>query len=97
MGVGFLQFYRIEARAATNSAAISRGTSAVEALGQPISVMCVLLAILSLAFGIIRYYRVQQELIKNHFPAARVSMGVLVAVVAAVVVLVLALDIKITE
>ncbi|KAG5646365.1 hypothetical protein DXG03_003688 [Asterophora parasitica] len=63
----------------------TRGKKKVEAYARPLGASAVLLALLVLGVGVTRYFQIQQALVKGRFPAARMALVLLAAMLGALV------------
>lgn len=68
----------------------------VIALCRPIGGMCIILGILTILFGIYRYFTVQRALIKQEFPVTRLTVVVLLLINLSILILLLVLNFKIS-
>lgn len=100
--VGFIQFYRLEMKSTiaeldgvTYHLPKDKHTRIMERFGKPIGILFALLLLVSLVFGTVRYYQVQMLLTRDHFPATRVTVGVVILMNVAVVALLLVVNIGI--
>lgn len=64
-------------------------------LGKPFAVICIVLGIITLLSGFVRYYYAENMLITGHYPMSSVSAFILVATTVVFIVLYLILCVKI--
>lgn len=100
--IGILHFYRMEIKSTkidVNGVIYDlprdEKSRLIERLGKPIGIICSLIALISIFIGAVRYYQVQTLLIKNEYPATRITITMLIVINVAIVLLLLALNIKI--
>ncbi|KAI5949490.1 hypothetical protein KGF57_004700 [Candida theae] len=87
-----------------SSAASSASTSlfnhnisdTVIALCRPIGGMCIILGILTILFGMYRFFTVQRALMKQEFPVTRLTVVVLLLVNLSILLLLLVLNFKVS-
>ncbi|CAK9442244.1 uncharacterized protein LODBEIA_P59870 [Lodderomyces beijingensis] len=105
-GVGFMQFFRLEQKTQCSDLAQPLPpsaslydhdvTSSVIALCRPIGAMCVIMGILTLIFGGVRFFHVQSMLLNDQFPISRFAVVVLILINLAILILLLVLNFKLS-
>lgn len=92
-GVGFLQYYRVESKASVLES--NSKTSAIERLNRPIGSICMVLSGLTLIFGAVRYFQVQDLLQNDYYPATRFTILIILLMNLSMLIVVFALDIEV--
>ncbi|KAF6063856.1 MCM2/3/5 family protein [Candida albicans] len=93
-GVGFLQYYRVESKASVLES--NSKTSAIERLNRPIGSICMVLSGLTLIFGAVRYFQVQDLLQNDYYPATRFTILIILLMNLSMLIVVFALDIEVS-
>jgi uncharacterized membrane protein YidH (DUF202 family) len=95
IGIGITQLARLEAKSTSGSSSImvqditinlKKRHSALTTFGKPLGLIFLLLGILTLVFGFLRFFKVQAMLTRNYYPASRLSVAFLIAILFAVIV-----------
>lgn len=101
MGIGITQLFRLEAyksRVKVSDRYINiesdPDSHAVRRLGKPVGAVFIVLGIATVVFGAFRFFLVQHSLTKNHYPATRLSIAVLVLVILLLLIVVFGMIIK---
>lgn len=104
LGIAFMQLYSIQTRASeailsgnTYLIASNSRITTLEVLGQPLGVLCGVLAIVIVLFGYWRYLVVQRGLLQGKFPASRIIILTVLLAVLLILALILAVDIRTTR
>lgn len=91
IGIGITQLFRLEDK--PSKVLINRfvveldNTShAITEYGRPLGCIFIVLGILTLLFGVVRYFKVQHMLVKNYYPATRLSVLILISLLLIVVI-----------
>ncbi|CCG25784.1 hypothetical protein CORT_0C04110 [Candida orthopsilosis Co 90-125] len=71
-------------------------SNTVIALCRPIGGMCIILGILTILFGMYRYFTVQRALMKQEFPVTRLTVVVLLLINLGILILLLVLNFKVS-
>ncbi|KAI3406528.1 hypothetical protein KGF56_000660 [Candida oxycetoniae] len=105
LGIGFMQFFRIEQKSQCKDIAtvipISKSiydkdvVATVLSLCRPIGGMCIIMGMLTLFFGSFRYFQVQNMLMKDEFPVMRLGLVVLIIINLSILILLLVLNFEI--
>lgn len=104
VAIATAQLYRIDVR--TSSVILDKKEYAVSNdatlsvfshIGQPFCSICMSLSILSILFGLFRYFLVQALLLQNKFPATRIIILLLLIPTIALWCLLFVLNIKLTS
>ncbi|ODV79932.1 uncharacterized protein CANTADRAFT_36246, partial [Suhomyces tanzawaensis NRRL Y-17324] len=93
IGIGVTQLFRLETRESPDKLSHH---SEINKYGKPLGGTFIALGIATLVLGFVRFFQVQHLLTKNYFPASRLLVIVLIAVVFAVVVATFALVLRST-
>lgn len=78
IGVGVTQLFKMSGVG---------GSDAVVEYAKPLGLLFILTAVLTLVFGVTRYFLIQKLLIEGVFPASRLFIGTLIAIVFVVSIL----------
>ncbi|KAL6449889.1 hypothetical protein SBY92_002363 [Candida maltosa Xu316] len=90
-GIGFVQFYRLDSKTDADEK-----TTTIESLSKPVGTLCVILSIMTMLFGTMRYLQVQELLLKDYYPATRMTIIVLILMNLSMLIILFVLDIKIS-
>lgn len=103
LGIGITQFSRLEFK---SSSVISDDSNykiptdsisdVLAQLGRPLCVLPLVLAALTILFGVYRYFQVQMMLTREFYPATRITVIILLILNLVMVILLLILNIKVT-
>lgn len=100
-GVTVHQFYRLDIK--STSVTFSDGTtgeindgraSIVLRLSAPLGPLCIFLGLVTACVALTRYFQIQLMLQKEHFPASRIAVMLILTLLVAVVILLLVLCIE---
>lgn len=101
MGIGITQLFRLESsrsRVQISDRYINLQNEpdlhAVHRFGKPVGAVFIALGIFTVAFGAFRFFLVQYSLTKNHYPATRLSVGLLAAAILMLLVVVFGMILK---
>lgn len=91
IGIGITQLFRLEDKQSTvqlNNWTIQLDNSSevIAKFGKPLGCIFIILGIITLLFGVTRFFNVQQMLVKNYYPAARLTVVVLISLLLVVTV-----------
>lgn len=91
IGIGITQLFRLEDK--SSKVLINRfivelddNSHVITEYGRPLGCLFIILGILTLLFGVSRYFKVQHMLVKNYYPATRLSIIILISLLLAVVI-----------
>jgi uncharacterized membrane protein YidH (DUF202 family) len=96
IGVGVTQLFRLENKSTkvdiNNSTVLltddkSGKGKAIDKYGKPLGLIFIILGILTLLMGFVRFYQVQHMLTKNYYPATRLSILSLIVLILVVVII----------
>lgn len=71
-------------------------SSYVKEFGKTLGALFVLLGIVTLIFGAVRFYKVQDHLVKNYYPATRLSILFLIVAVLVMVLMTFIIVLRLT-
>lgn len=94
--IGFLQFYRLEIKANTNTLGDSNLLQIIQTLGKPLGAMGTILSGLTVTFGTIRYFQVQELLLDDYYPVTRFTIIILILINLSILVVSFILNIDIS-
>ncbi|KGU28962.1 hypothetical protein MG7_02313 [Candida albicans P34048] len=94
--IGFLQFYRLEIKANTNTLGDSNLSQMIQTLGKPLGAMGTILSGLTVTFGTIRYFQVQELLLDDYCPVTRFTIIILILINLSILVVLFILNIDIS-
>ena len=105
LGIGITQLFRLEkpnSKIHTSSTVIplsraphnGENSQIITRFGKPLGSIFIILGILTLVFGMKRYFQVQYFLTKDFYPATRLSIFVLISIILAIVVVTFGLVLK---
>lgn len=98
-GIMFAQFYRMDVLLTGLTARPSTFEGRqreIQRISKPVGGMCCILGFITLVFGYWRYMHVQYLLRDDYFPATRLLPVIVITINVAILLLLLALDIKMT-
>lgn len=91
IGIGITQLFRLEDK--SSKAQINRfvieldnDSHVITEYGRPLGCLFIVLGILTLLFGVVRYFKVQHMLVKSYYPATRISVLILISLLLIVVI-----------
>lgn len=91
IGIGITQLFKLENK--SSKVLVNRfiielddNSHSINGYGKPLGCLFIVLGILTLLFGVIRYFKVQHMLVKNYYPATRLSVLILISLLLAVVI-----------
>lgn len=105
LGIGITQLFRLEkpnSKIQTSSTVIplsrtphnGENSQIITRFGKPLGSVFIVLGMLTLLFGMKRYFQVQYFLTKDYYPATRLSIFVLISIILAIVVVTFGLVLK---
>lgn len=99
IGIGVTQLFRLEDASSNvqiNSMVIQldHSSKVINSYGKPLGCIFIVLGILTLLAGIVRFFKVQQMLVYNHYPASRLSVLALILIILVVVLVTFAMIVQ---
>lgn len=100
LGIGITQLFRLEkpnSKIKTTNSLISLENSNNDIIlkaGKPLGSIFIILGIITLIFGMNRYFQVQFFLTKDYYPATRLSIFLLITVILTIVITTFAIVLK---
>lgn len=103
LGIGVTQLFRLEDKAtkvkinnttlALSDDALDKGKSIIK-YGKPLGSLFIIIGIITLLLGFLRFFQVQYMLTKSYYPAARLSILALVVAILVVVIITFVMIVK---
>lgn len=97
IGIGITQLSRIETNSQNpggSTVAIQNAIlhlkdrkSTISVYGKPLGLIFIILGIITLIFGFLRFFKVQAMLTKNYYPASRISIIVLITSIFVIIII----------
>lgn len=103
IGVGVTQLFRLENKSTKvdiNDSTIPLADDklgkgkAIDKYGKPLGSIFIILGIITLLMGFVRFYQVQHMLTKNYYPATRLSIMTLIVLILVVVIITFVMVLK---
>lgn len=90
IGIGVTQLFRLQDKADSGG----HNAQALKRFGKPLGSLFVILGIITLIFGTVRFFKVQRMLTKNYYPATRLALVLLISTVLITIFITLVVVLK---
>jgi len=92
IGIGVTQLFRLQDKDANSKS--NNDSHALKRFGKPLGSVFVILGIITLVFGSVRFFKVQRMLTRNYYPATRLALVLLIATVLIIILITLVVVLK---